>query len=187
MIKHVFIVNGGPRVGKDTVVDFMRKALEAAQIRTDAFSSIDPVRAMLTGAGFDLEHKTGRDRALLAIVGAAVETHSFWRSRWSARATKELFDKPGSAVMFIHAREPEIIERIVRMIACDHGTAVRVTKLLVRSPRGETELTNDADRNVEKVAYDIVLTNDGTLEDLERKCETVLFNLDLIGQFSLLS
>lgn len=183
-VKTVVIVNGPPRSGKDTTIEIMCRHLNARGVLTDSFSSIDPVRGMLTGAGFDLSAKTHSDRALLAEVGASVEKHSHWRSRWCVDMTDKLFARAGTgdAVMFLQIREKAIIEHTIYSLV-----GRRVHKLLVKSMRAETVTSNAADRDVLQTAYDAKIHNDGSLLELERSCETVMFNFGLIDQLSLLS
>lgn len=183
-MKTVVVINGRPRAGKDSTVLLMQQALCDVEIQNHAFSSIDPVRDMLTRAGFDLNAKTPEDRALLAEVGDSVEKHSQWRTRqclWEAAKFFGEDDKP--RVLFLHVREPRLIQRIKERIE-DHGW--RFVTILVKSVREENVTSNAADIGVEGMHYDGVIHNDGTLDDLAQSCDKILFELGVIEQLSFL-
>lgn len=184
-MKTVLIINGKPRAGKDSTVAAMSNILKAHGVLTEAFSSIDPVRHMLGRAGFDLTAKTPEDRALLAEVGDSVEKHSQWRSQRCFKEIHGFFDDAGDrpAVMFLHVREPVIIERISERVRRRGWSVLHV---LVKSVREEHVTSNAADMSTEDMMYDAVLTNNGTLDDLARECDKLLFNKGLISQLSLL-
>lgn len=180
----VIVINGKPRVGKDSAILAMQQILMAERVRTDAFSSIDPVRDMLTAAGFDLSAKTEADRALLAEVGDSVEKHSSFRSQVCMRKAASFFDAdttPG--VMFLHARESVIINRLRRMF---EAVGVRFLLVKITGPRGVTITSNAADAGVEDVEYDDVLHNGGDLTDLAYAADKLLFKHKVISQLSLL-
>lgn len=187
-MKVVIIVNGRPRAGKDSTVNAMSQILYGAGFATDSFSSIDPIRHMLDRAGFDTSAKTPEDRALLAEVGDAVEKHSQFRSQRCIRSTLHFFDITGekSAAMFLHVREPHIIDRICDQITKAPGQDYRALKVFVTSPREEKQSSNAADSNVADVEYDSVIANISTLDYLAYVCDRVLFTQGVIDQLSLL-
>lgn len=179
-MRTVIIVNGKPRAGKDSTVEAMTKHMQAAGIQVRAFSSIEPVRDMLASAGVDVTKKTPEDRALLAEIGDSLEKHSQWRSNKCRNEIRRFFgtlysDEP--CVMFLHVREPAIINRIIM----GAGTAYKVVTVLIRSKRAENVTSNAADMNVEDVHYDATIFNDDTLDDLSDSCLKLLRYLDIIS------
>jgi len=72
-MKTVVIVNGHPRAGKDTAVDFLEVMLGEAGHNVMRYSSIDPVREALSHIGVDTSAKTEADRAVLVEVGMALQ------------------------------------------------------------------------------------------------------------------
>lgn len=166
---HIIIVNGPPRAGKDTFVEFLTSMLRAKNIAVDAFSSIDPVRDMLTGAGFDLTKKTQADRRLLALVGDAVEQHSAWRTRQCLSRIEDFafsVPRPLDSVMFLHIREPCNIETIRHWAATQSNHSCFT--VFIESILAEQVTTNAADAGVKEMSYDYTVPNDGTLDDLHR-------------------
>lgn len=187
-MKTVVIVNGKPRSGKDTVVNMMGQILTAGQVPWTMFSSIDPIKTMLTNHGFDISQKTDKDRDLLAEVGAAVEKHSGYRSIQCVYRSVDFFEARGtdSAVMFLHVREAEIIERVKFMLAGWPTGPYRTVKIHVVSPYGKDVPSNAADANTADVEYDYTIENDSTLDDLAKRADRALFTLGVIEQLSLL-
>lgn len=181
-LKHLVIINGQPRAGKDTAIEFMRQTLARFGYITEAFSSIEPVRDMLTEAGFDLTRKTEADRALLSEVGNAVEKHSQFRTNACAQTIWAFFEKfeDEPMVMFIHMREPALIELLLTLVR------VNVVTVLIKSPRASQIKSNTADRGVFGMKYDDRISNGGSLDDLNQQCEQFLYRQSLIDELSLL-
>lgn len=68
------------------------------------------------------------------------------------------------AVVFIHSREPEEIERFKTQLGA-------TTVLISRGARYVEELSNYSDRHINDIDYDYTIKNDGTLEELEQKAK----------------
>lgn len=187
-MKTAIIVNGKPRSGKDTVVRMMGDILTGSEVPWGAFSSIDPIRTMLTNAGFDVSQKTDEDRDLLAAVGDAVETHSKFRSSTCVWCTVDFFEGVQSdhAAMFIHVREAAIIERIRMMLNAWPTGPYRTVTIQVVSPRAKDVVSNAADANTADIDYDYTINNDSTLDDLARRADRALFTLGVTPALSLL-
>ena len=177
---HIVVVNGLPRAGKDTFIEFCKQQAVSRAIRTDSFSSIEPVRVLMDRAGVSTHRKTPEDRELLASVGAALEAHSQWRSRATvaemvsfARASHRQ-----GGVFFLHVREPEVMARIRRIFESAHIPHTW-SLVNVKSPRAEAPVT-EADRcalEMESIA-DYAVQNDGHISALQKKANEFLDWLD---------
>lgn len=178
-MKKVVIVNGKPRVGKDTSVQFMRGILKEYGIRTEEFSAITPILVMLERAGIDISSKTPEDRALLAEMKAALEKHSKYPTKECLSACFRLFEITGSfdAVMFIYMREPECIAYMRQWIEAAGHEAITI---VVESNRAENVTSNSADTGVYGMDYDAKLSNHSTLPILNANCRCLLHSLGLI-------
>lgn len=165
---HVIVVNGLPRAGKDTFIGMVTESLQSKGLPVIAFSSIDPVRDMLTKAGFDLSGKTEADRRLLSLVGEAVEEHSRWRTMRCIDLI-ELFSVQfgGLGVLFLHIREPKNIE-IVRSMCDFLFNRVKFITVYLDSIRAETITSNASDAGVLEMQYDRKIFNNGSLADLRK-------------------
>jgi len=168
---HVIIVNGKPRAGKDTFIKMMSNALREQGIDVDTFSSIDPVRWMLTMAGLDLTAKTEADRKLLAVVGAELEEHCGFRTNRSYSQVEQFaaVHQRSLGVFFLHMREPALIEKMRQML---HWADL--TTVFIESDRAENVTSNSADAGVQGMTYDHVLSNSGTLDDLREVARELL-------------
>ena len=190
-MKTVFILNGKPRAGKDSAIAAMTQILRCSNVAVEAFSSIDPVKQMVARAGIDTSGKTPEDRALWAEIGNSVEKHSQWRTQRCFSEIAQFFnfvDDNGtgnnSAVMFLHVREKLIIDRIAERV--NRRLDWSVLKVIMRSNRAENVSSNAADMGVDEIEYNDEIVNNGTLDDLARACDRLLFRNGLIEQLSLL-
>ena len=166
----VFIINGFPRAGKDTLTEFMDKALTAKGYTCTHYSSIDPVRNVLTSLGISTKNKTAADRKLLATVGAAVEEHSNYRSKGCLDAVMKASLTTKNPVVFLMIREPEVIDWVKDKLE-DRGH--KVFRLLVESVRQEMP-TNPTDRSAAMMPFDIAVMNNGTLQDLAQEAQALV-------------
>lgn len=74
------------------------------------------------------------------------------------------------AVIFIHSREPEEIERFKKEL--------NAITLLIRRPEVENqEQSNHADANYLNYKYDYTIINDGTFDDLKEKARKFLVEI----------
>ena len=160
----VVVVNGEPRAGKDTFINNAATFLRAARVPVDSYSSIDPVRDLLHGAGFDLRAKTEADRKLLAVIGDAVQEHSEWRTGKCLEHVEwfHLSNHRSPGVFFLHIREPHNIELVRDKLSGD----IRMVTVFIESVRSEKVTSNAADAGVRDMDYMHTIRNDGTLADL---------------------
>lgn len=173
-MKHIVVVNGYPRSGKDTFIAMLR---DAAACPTEEFSSIDPVRQLLSQV-VDVSGKTEADRKLLATVGDALEEHSRFRTEACLGAAALFFRTRKHGIFFCHIREPRHILHLRRLW---RATAFTVTTVLIVGRRAQRVTSNPADAGVFQMQYDRTVTNDGTLADLRRKAEDFLVDLGALS------
>lgn len=166
----VFIVNGYPRAGKDTLTEFMDKALTAKGHSCLHYSSIDPVRNVLNSLGIKVDKKTAADRKLLATIGAAVEEHSNYRSKGCLDAVTKATLTTLNPVVFLMIREPEIIDWVKTKLE-DRGH--QVFRVMVNSTRAEYP-TNPADVAAANMPHDFLVWNNGTLQDLAQEAQALV-------------
>ncbi|MCW5720743.1 MAG: hypothetical protein KIS86_06335 [Devosia sp.] len=173
MTKLVVVINGHPRSGKDTAVEFLMNALIDTGVATWAMSSIDPVRELLAPVS-DLSAKTEADRLLLAEIGRAVETHSDWRTRQVVQFAASMFyqaaDEP--AVLFVHMREPDLMRKLNAMLT-EALPEVGFFTAFVDRPDAIPVTSNEADAAVTSMRYDLTIHNYGDLHRLEQVCRSL--------------
>ena len=180
MTTTVFIVNGKPLAGKDTLIDFMYEHLESIGIPVRAFSSIDPVRDVLINMHIDVSLKTDRDRKLLSVVGDAVEEHSCYRTdkcKMHIIWVNDTFKKHPTKVAFLHIREPHLIEKIIKDLSQE---TVKFVKVMVESNRSKNVTSNKSDAGVDAMEYDVLVNNDEDLNSLHDKALRLLDMYEVI-------
>ena len=159
----IFIVNGPPRAGKDTLILFMKTILDMHKIKHMEYSSIEPVKEGLLRMGVDTRQKTEADRRLLSVVGDALQEHSDYRTRLSGYMFEEFYDTTLNGVFFLHIREPDLIKKI---ISDPDNKKYQFITVLLDSPRAEKVTSNISDADVYNMEYDFQFNNNGTLGQL---------------------
>lgn len=151
MKKKIIVINGTGGCGKDTFVSFC-----ANNCNVYNFSSIDKVREIARMIGYD-GGKTERDRKFLADLKALTKEYNDMPYN-SIKDAIEVFNNSTDDVMFIHIREPEEIDRVVKDFDA--------LSVLIKRKNYELIKSNTSDANVENYDYDYIFEND-TLEKLE--------------------
>lgn len=139
--------------------------------RSDAISTIDPVRNLLRQAGFEVDRKGPAERRLLAEVGDATENYNSFRTQHVIDRIQQV-NTIANHVMFVHLREPALITKLKGRfpIPVPENTVLSTkvdyhfAALVVRNPNAEHEATsNEADANVLKYKYDYMVVNNSSL------------------------
>ena len=73
---------------------------------------------------------------------------------------------PNKFFLFVHSREPEEIARFVK----DFNAAT----VFIDRPQEEAEYSNHADEKVENYEYDFIISNDGSLSQLQTNAKLFL-------------
>lgn len=166
MKKQLFIINGSGGVGKDAFVQMVNNHIWDRCI-VGNYSSVTKVKEIAKIIGWD-GSKTERDRKFLSDLKLLTTEYNdmplndmkifaddFMNSKFSL-----------SKILFLHIREPEEIAKAVREFKNYNAKAI-----LVKRDSVKHITSNMADENVYKYDYDIVINNDGTLEDLKEKAK----------------
>ncbi len=159
MQKHVFVINGSGGVGKDTVCQ-----MAAAFWRVQNVSSITPVLQVAHAAGWDGEKSPAARRFLSRLKEVCIEFNDL-PFRYCMEQYGQ-FMQSDAEMLFVHIREPEEIERFRQAVGIS-CRAVLVRRPTLEQVRGA--LGNRSDDGVDAYAYDGVLINDGTLDELSQK------------------
>lgn len=163
MNKYIFITNGTGGCGKDTFASMLNEI-----VPTMKFSSIDMVKIIAKSCGWD-GGKSERDRKFLSDLKLLTTEYSDLPFR-SVKSTVNVFRKYDnrSEVLLIDIREPEEIERAKK----EFGART----ILITNNRVKPILSNMADANVNNYTYDIVIENNGTLDDLRETVQKFVNN-----------
>ena len=166
----IVIINGTPGSGKDQFVKEVQSLI--GDYRCYNYSTVDFVKFVALCAGWK-EDKTPRNRKFLSDLKKLL---AYWNDVPYQKTRREIEDAYryadthgclNESVMFIHCREPEEIDRFVN----DYYAH---TLLVQRAAADEIEQSNSSDANVSDYAYDVIVENNGTIEDLSNAARTYI-------------
>lgn len=153
MKKQIFIINGTGGCGKDTFVKYVFSALN---MNPNNISYVDRVKELAAIMGWN-GGKTERDRKFLSDLECLTTEYSDL-PYLDIQEKIEIFKTSFSSLMFVHIRRPYQIERAKN----DFGAKT----VLVINDNVQKVTSNIADANVANYAYDIIVNNNGTEDDL---------------------
>lgn len=174
---NVIVVNGYPRSGKDTFVNFCKEKLGAFGV---SVSTVDFVKYLAAQSGWD-GTKTPKNRKFLSDLKDLLTE---WNDvPW--KKVEEVFEsikiecfqyglKDSDFFLFIHSREPKEIERFQK----EYGALT----ILIDREEVEGKQSNHSDAEVMNFNYDYIINNDGTLEELEMKAMTFIESVRLTNK-----
>lgn len=167
-----FIINGRPRSGKDTFVNFCLEELGAFG---KLISTVDFVKKIATECGWD-GTKDLKNRKFLSDLKDLLTN---WGDVPYKKTLQEIdmfkfdldyWDVSDKGVVFIMCREPKEIERFEREL--------NAKSVLIRRASVEFEQqSNHADSEVLNHKYDYIIENNGTIDELKEKAKGFLKNL----------
>ena len=167
-----FIINGRPRSGKDTFVNFCLEELGAFG---KLISTVDFVKKIATECGWD-GTKDLKNRKFLSDLKDLLTN---WGDVPYKKTLQEIdmfkfdldcWNVPDKGVVFIMCREPKEIERFEREL--------NAKSVLIRRASVEFEQqSNHADSEVLNHKYDYIIENNGTIDELKEKAKDFLKNL----------
>lgn len=159
-----FVINGLPRSGKDSFVDFVTIIAEQYNIIVKNISSVDQVKKAAVLLGWD-EEKNDIGRKFLSDLKDLSTVNYNGPLNYMKSCLTD-----GHAVYFFMIREPAEIHKFIKEIPD--------TKTICVRGKGENKFTNHADQNVSEFDYDIYIDNTGNLNWLAKKANE--FVLDYI-------
>lgn len=175
----IFVINGFPRSGKDTFVDFCKEYTGTNSTGSCLnISTVDMVKRIAKECGWDGE-KTQENRRFLSDLKDLLTNFNdspFQDCLESIDKFVSLFNQnrisTQNIYVFVHCREPEEIQRWKD----EYGAKA----LLIERPIIDKNrvFSNHADCNVLDIEYDYSIVNDGTLEDLQKKANSFIINIE---------
>ena len=172
--KIIFIINGSGGVGKDTFIKFLDEIIFRNGGRLYNYSSIEPIFRMYQRLNNKTHFKSelyrdDKEEQLRYIYSKTKEMldncYDFTLKTVSTEIEdflkKTLHDKNNefSDILIIHVREPKNIEKIVNKFNIAHA-------ILMENNNVKPIITNDSDKNVKNYNYDILIENNGDIDDL---------------------
>lgn len=164
MIK-TYIINGAGGVGKDQFIKFVTD--ELGEKYTYNISTVNIVKSIAYKIGWKGK-KTPQDRKYLSDLK---DMMTYWSdlpfndvsilTELQVEEWKE--SQIRDAAVFIHCREPNEIDRLVKRLGAE-------TILIIRDT--DEVYINHADNEVFNYNYDFIIDNNGTLEELKDSAAT---------------
>ena len=167
-MKQIFIINGSGGSGKDSFIEIVDKQFwEKCAVAN--YSSVTKVKEIAKAIGWD-GSKTERDRKFLSDLKLLTIEYNDMPMNDMKKMTNYFMnihvDIPTPRILFLHIREPEEIAKAINEFKEYNAKAI-----LIKRDSIKHIVSNMADRNVYDYNYDIVINNDGTLEELEEKAK----------------
>lgn len=156
MSKQIFIINGSGGSGKDTFVELVSK-----YVYTQNYSSVTMIKKIAKELGWNGK-KTEKDRKFLSDLKQLSSSYNDMPFNYMSTQVYS-FKNSDKSFMFLHIREPEEIERAKKEF--------NAITILIKRDNIKHITSNDADANVFNYDYDIVIENNGTLKDLDKKAQ----------------
>lgn len=153
----VVIINGKGCVGKDTLIEFL---CDSCKYPIRNVSSISPIKELARQIGWRGE-KDDRSRNLLSQLKRITTEYNDYPTKCMIEEYKQYSDECitdgiNNAVMFVHIREPEEIDKLKRLIS-NHTRCV--TLLIKRDAIDSHTYGNTSDDDVFNYDYDYVYEN----------------------------
>lgn len=160
----VIIINGRPRVGKDTICDLTKEIL--GKDYCESISSVDGIKEIAKQIGWNGE-KDLRSRKFLSDLKDLFTNFNDYPFISTTRRIQNLIDmyenygiSENQYVIFVHIREPKEIQKIQQKF--------NALTVIVERPLIDTKVSNHADEEVYNYDYNYIIYNDGNKEDLKK-------------------
>ena len=167
MRKQIFIINGSGGVGKDEFIRLVSNYIYDECVVGNR-SSVDKIKEIAKFIGWD-GSKTERNRKFLSDLKLLTTEYNDMPLN-DMRNFADAFmngEFNVSRMLFLHIREPEEIKKAV-----NEFKEYNPKTILVKRDSVKHITSNMADENVFNYDYDIVIDNNGTLEDFVKKAKS---------------
>lgn len=160
---HIYVINGYPRAGKSTFVDYVRGAVGEEYVCE--ISTVDTIKQIAKTVGWD-GTKDAKSRKFLSDLKDLFTDYNNFPIREtiekvdSFRNYLRSYGVEDKGVIFIHCREPKDIGILVERLGAQ-------TLFIERDFAKSAEFSNHADAEVDNYHYDLSVSNNGTLKDFK--------------------
>ena len=161
---NIVVINGMPRAGKDLFVSLCKKYVGGRLLNV---STVDKVKEIATECGWD-GVKSPKNRKFLSDLKdlltewGDVPYKDIERKVYMHEANLSEWFGPDEIIAFIHCREPEEIQKFKDRLGAK-------TLIIRRDCVESNEQSNHADSKVFDFTYDYTISNNGTIEELEKR------------------
>lgn len=164
----IVVINGYPRSGKSTFVEYCKEESNLVY----EISMVDYAKIIAGHCGWK-GSKTPEDRKFLSSLKDILDewndlSYKYVKTFISLTKTQveTYLDSSDNLIIFVHARQPEDIERLKQ----DYDA---ITLCIQREPDIK-DLSNHADRDVANYIYDIYIDNTMSLDELRTQARNFI-------------
>lgn len=164
MIKY-FIINGYPRAGKDTFVEFCADYLQGTVVVVN-LSTVDFVKRIAKMCGWNGE-KTPKNREFLSnLKDLLTDWDDVPFKKILEEIEKQKLNNLGANLFFfIHCREPKEINKL--------KSELGASTIFIQRNQDALQ-SNHADSDVELYDYDFYIENNSTLKEFRQKAKDLM-------------
>lgn len=173
----IYVVNGYPQSGKDTFVDLCIERISS--IYSIKLSTIDFIKEIAEQCGWNGE-KNLKNRKFLSDLKdlltdwGDVPYKQIEKNIQHFEYPFKIYDMPTTnCVIFIFCREPKEISKLVKRL---NAKSIFIDRFEAESK----EQSNHADNEVKDYNYDIIINNNGNLQELKNEVDNFLKKEDII-------
>lgn len=174
-MKKIIVLNGKGRSGKDLFVKLTRIFLSGTNFNIYSISSVDKVKEIAYKMGWNGE-KNDKARTFLHMLKTIWTDYNNGPLNYINQYLKLIDKYKDDAIVFLHIREPIEIDKVRKITK---NLNLELITILVKRKESDNP-TNFADDNCENYNYDIIVENNGTMEDYEESVKLILKDLKLI-------
>jgi hypothetical protein len=170
--RQIFIINGSGGVGKDAFVKMVMQHTTNKKIKVENYSSVSKIKKIAEMIGWT-GTKTEKDRKFLSDLKLLTTEYNDMPMNDMKNFADNFMDSVPSdniGILFLHIREPKELKKAVEVFKEKYN----VKTVLIKRSLVKQITSNMADKNVYNYNYDIVINNNGTLEELRIKAKSFL-------------
>jgi len=161
--KLMVCINGSGGVGKDSFIDFCRNIGYSKNSYVANLSTIDLIRQ--AGRLLGCVNKSEKDRKFLSDLKNLSKKYNNHPRNYIKDQIKNFCKSTGDTIIFVHSREPEEIEEFKEYFIKNKLVDYFIT-MIIKNDKVKHINSNASDKNVENYEYDLIINNNGSLNDL---------------------
>lgn len=180
MSNQIIIINGGGGCGKSTFAQFCAQAYNEMpnNIKVYELSTVDRVKEIASFCGWD-GTKTSENRAFLHNLKMVLKEWNNLPNQSVIDEIAELNKQDTQNIYFVNIREKA---EILNFIELAQTLNIPVKTLLVENPQQISNESAELLADIHSTEYDILIRNDGTLEDLYQKALKFMYCITTMPQ-----
>lgn len=149
-----YVINGRPKIGKDTFVSIVKEHLTKSNYLVHNISTMEPLLKFIDVLGLNKE-KTLKNRKMFSLLKEAVDMQGYTFAKTKEKICEICKEnKNYNNIIFIHCREPKEIDKYVEFL---HAKTILITSPEIE--KLQIDYGNNSDNNVNNYNYDYIINN----------------------------